>query len=453
MNISRIMKFNRRPPIQILSIGFILISVVGGILLSMPISSYSGRTTPFIDALFTAASAVTTTGLIVVDTGSYYNLFGQIVIIILIQIGGLGYMLFFVFFILLIGNTLSMQSTSLLRESVKRPFSVELTNFAIFIILYTFITELIGAVGLTICFLKDFPLPKAIYSAIFHSISAFNTAGFSIYADSFVKYNNSITVNIIVNLIGIAGCLGFSVVFDSIENIRNRFRNKRPNILSVHSKLVYSLTIILLIGGTLIVYFAEYRDSALSFQEKILNSSFQVANAVTTTGFNSIDIGKMSNTSLFLITVLMFIGSGSGSTGGGIKIPTFGVLLSLLYSVLKQREDVNIFKRRVSSEVIRHSVAIMLLSGLWMFFAALILSAIEKGSFIQILFEVSSALGTVGLSTGITPNLTLVGKWVIIVTMLIGRIGTLGIGLSVGLSLFRSQRDIHKYPLGDIYVG
>lgn len=209
----------------------------------------------------------------------------------------------------------------------------------------------------------------------------------------------------------------------------------------------------MLIGGTLIVHFSEYRDSALSFQEKILSSSFQVANAVTTTGFNSIDIGKMSNTSLFLITVLMFIGSGSGSTGGGIKIPTFGVLLSLLYSVLKEREDVNIFKRRISSEVIRHSVAITLLSGLWMVFAALILSATEKGSFIQILFEVSSALGTVGLSTGITPNLTSVGKWVIIITMLIGRIGTLGIGLSVGLSLFRSQRDIHKYPLGDIYVG
>ncbi|MBF0411645.1 MAG: hypothetical protein HQK70_02900 [Desulfamplus sp.] len=453
MNISRIIKLNRRPPIQILSVGFILISLIGGILLSLPVSSCSGEMTPFTDAVFTASSAVTTTGLIVVDTGSYYSMFGQIVIMILIQIGGLGYMLFFVFFVLLLGNELSMKSTLLLRESVKRPFTVEVTKFTIFIIAYTFITELVGAILLAFYLSKDFPLSEAIYSAIFHSISAFNTAGFSIYVDSFVRYNNNILLHIIVNLICIAGCIGFCVVFDSFEYIYNTIKKKRPNTLSVHSKLVYFITIALSVTGTLIVYFAEYGDSDLSFKEKTLNSSFQVLTAVSTTGFNTIDIGKMSETSLFLLTGLMFIGSGSGSTGGGIKIPTFGVLLSLLYSVLKQKEEVNIFKRRVSSEVIRHSLAIGLLSGLWMFIATLVLSATKSGTFIQVLFEVGSALGTVGLSTGITANLTFIGKWVIIITMLIGRIGPLGIGLSVGLSLFKQQKDKYQYPIGDIYVG
>lgn len=453
VNISCIMKLRRVPPIQLLSAGFILISLIGGILLYLPVSSSSGETTPFIDALFTATSAVTTTGLIVVDTGSYYNLFGQIVIMTLIQIGGLGYMLLFVFFALLLGSTLSMQSALLLRESVRRPFKIEPVKFTKFIILYTFVVEVAGAIALTLCFAKDLSMSQAIYSAIFHSISAFNTAGFSIYVDSFVRYSNSLILNIIIDLICIAGSLGFWVVFDSFENIRNRFNKKRPNSLSVHSKLVYSLTLILSISATLIVYFSEPWDASLSFREKMLDSSFQILTAVTTTGFNTVDIGKMGQTALFLIIGLMFIGSGSGSTGGGIKIPTFGVLLSLLYSVLKQKDDVNIFKRRVSSEVIRHSLAITLLAALWMFVATLFLSATERGSFIQILFEVASALGTVGLSTGITASLTFVGKLFIIITMLIGRIGPLGIGISVGIAVFNRQRARCQYPVGDIYVG
>jgi trk system potassium uptake protein TrkH len=443
------MKIRRLSQIQILSVGFVLISIVGGVLLSLPIASTSGEATPYIDALFTSTSAVTTTGLVVVDTGSHYNLFGQTVIMILFQIGGLGYMLFFVFFVLSLGNKLSMKNKLLLQESLKRPFKIEAVKFTRQIILFTVIVESVGAAFLSMLLLRDFSLPHAVYSGLFHSISAFNTAGFSIYADSFSRYNNSMAVNIILIFVFTAGCLGFWVVFDSLEYFRNILKRKKPNRLSVHSKLVYLITILFFVAGTCIIYFSEPWANSISIRETLLNSIFQTLTATSTTGFNTIDIGGMTETSLFLIIGFMFIGAGSGSTAGGIKMTTFGVLIASVYSILKNKEDVSVFKHRISVEIVRHSTAIMLLAGLWMFLAILILCVTEKGKFISILFEVVSALGTVGLSTGITADLSHIGKSLIVVTMLIGRIGPLGVGLSV----LREHKQLHQYPQGDIYVG
>lgn len=434
---------------QILAIGFVLLSFLGGFILCLPISSSSGETTPYLDALFTATSAVTTTGLSVVDIGSYYNLFGQTVIMILCKIGGLGYMLFYVFFGLLLGKKLSMQDTSLLRESVKWPYKIEVTKFTKLVILYTFVVELAGAIALSIYLSNDYPLPQAIYSAIFHSVSAFNTAGFSIYADNLSKYNSSITLNIIVILICTAGSLGFWVVFDTIRNIRNKFRKGKSSRLSEHSKLVYLLMVAFSIVGILIIYFSEDWLASASIKEKALSSIFQTFIAISTTGFNTIDIGSMSVTSLFLIIGFMFIGAGPGSTAGGIKITTFGVLLASLYSTIRGKDDVNIFKRCVSVETIKNAFAILSLAVLWMFLTVIVLSATESGSFIQILFEVVSALGTVGLSMGITDNLTFIGKLFIIATMLIGRIGPLCIGFSV----FQRHKESFQYPKGDFFVG
>lgn len=443
------MKFKKQSPIKTLSLGFILISLVGGIILCLPISSSSGKATPYLDALFTSTSAVTTTGLIVVDTGSHFNPFGQIVIIILIQIGGLGYMIFFVLFALLLGNKLSMQSTLLLHESLKRPFKIEAMKFTKLIIFYTFLVEFAGAIALSIYFSGHFPLSHSIYSAIFHSVSAFNTAGFSIYKDSLSQYNNSIILNFIVIMIFTAGCLGFWVIFDSIITIRSKLKKKRPNGLSVHTKLVYLLSMAFFLIGTIVIFYSEHWMDSISIKNKILNSVFQTLSATSTTGFNSIDIGQMSTASMVLIIGFMFIGSGSGSTAGGIKITTFGVLLALLYSVLRQKKDVNIFNRSVSAEIIRHSFAIMFLAVLWVFLTSLILCITESGTYLQILFEVVSAFGTVGLSTGITSNLTSIGKILIIIAMLIGRIGP----LSLGLSVLKRHRKTYKYPTGDIYVG
>jgi len=444
-----ILKFRKLSPIQILAIGFVLLSLIGGFVLCLSISSSSGEMTPYLDALFTATSAVTTTGLIVVDTGSHYNLFGQTVIMILFQIGGLGYMLFFVVIALLLGKRLSMQDTLLLREAVKRPVKIELTKFINIVLLFTFAVELAGAIALAIYFSNYFPLSQAIYSAIFHSISAFNTAGFSIYTDSLSQYNNSLVLNATFILIFTAGSLGFWVVFDTFRHISNKFRKRNPSRLSVHSKLVYSLMIVFVIIGIFVIYFSEDWSTAISLKEKMLNSIFQTLTATSTTGFNTIDIGGLSVTSLILIVGFMFIGAGSGGTAGGIKITTFGVILASLYSTLRQKENVNIFKRSVSVEIVQHAFAILSLAVLWTFLTLIILSLTEDASFIQILFEVISALGTVGLSTGITGSLTIVGKWLIIITMLIGRIGPLGIGLSI----FTKHRELVKYPNGDIFVG
>lgn len=444
-----ILKFRKLSPIQILVIGFVLLSLIGGFVLGLPISSSSGETTPYLDTLFTATSAVTTTGLIVVDTGSHFNLFGQTVIMILFQIGGLGYMLFFVVIALLLGKRLTMQDTLVLREAVKRPVRIELTKFTNIILLFTFTVELAGAIVLTIYFSNYFPLSQAMYSAVFHSVSAFNTAGFSIYPDSLSQYNNSLVLNLTSILIFTAGSLGFWTVYDTFRHIRNKFRKKNPSSLSVHSKFVYCLTFAFLIIGTITIYFSEDWSTAISFKEKMLNSIFQTLTATSTTGFNTIDIGSMSVTSLILIIGFMFIGAGSGSTAGGIKITTFGVILASLYSTLRLKENVNIFKRCVSVEIVQHAFAIVSLAVLWTFLTLIILSLTEDASFIQILFEVISALGTVGLSTGITGSLTAIGKWLIIITMLIGRIGPLGIGLSI----FSKRRELVKYPNGDIFVG
>lgn len=449
MKINYIPKFKNLYPIQILAIGFVLLSLIGSAILCLSISSSSGEMTPYLDALFTATSAVTTTGLIVVDTGSHFNLFGQTVIMILFQIGGLGYMLFFVVIALLLGKRLSMQNTALLREAVKRPVKVEITKFSKIILLFTFAVELAGAAALTVYFSSYFPLSQAIYSAVFHAVSAFNTAGFSIYADSLSQYNNSLALNVTCILIFIAGSLGFWVVFDTFRHIRNKLKKRKPSKLSAHSKLVYSLTFAFFIIGTIVIYFSEDWATSISFKEKLLNTIFQTLTATSTTGFNTIDIGSMNVTSLILIIGFMFIGAGSGSTAGGIKISTFGVILASLHSTLMQKESVNLFKRSVNFEIVQHAFSILFMALLWVFFTLIILSLTEEASFIQILFEVTSALGTVGLSTGITSSLSTLGKCLIIISMLIGRIGPLGIGLSI----LSKHREIAKYPQGDIFVG
>lgn len=443
------MKSRKLSPIQLLSIGFVLLSLTGGFILCLPFSSASGGSTPYLDALFTATSAVTTTGLIVVDTGSHYNLFGQLVILILFQIGGLGYMLFFVVIALFLGKRLTLHNTLLLQETVKKPIRIEVIKFSKMILLFTFAVELIGTVVLSLYFSNYFPLQHAVYSAVFHSVSAFNTAGFSIYSDSLSQFNNSLMLNIVIILIFSAGCLGFWVVFDTYRHIKNKFRKKKPSHLSVQSKLVYCLAFIFFIVGTFVIYFSEDWSAMMPFREKLLSSVFQTLTAVSTTGFNTIDIGAMSVTGLVLIIGFMFIGAGPGGTAGGIKITTFGVILASLSSILSQKERVNIFNRNISLEIVQRAFAIFSLAAIWAFLTLVVLSFTEEAPFIQILFEVFSALGTVGLSTGITSDLSAIGKCFIIVTMLIGRIGPLGIGLSI----FSKHRELVRYPKGKIFVG
>ena len=428
-------------PIQLLVIGYLSISIIGSLLLSLPISSSSGMSQRYIDALFTSTSASTTTGLIVEDTGSYYSIFGQTVIMLLFQIGALGYMIGVTLMVLGLGGKISITDRMLLRESVKRPTTLDMVWFVKVITIITFTIEALGALVLSVYWSRDFGFIGGLYLGIFHSVSAFCTAGFSLFKDGFIGYQNSILLNVTISILCILGAVGFFVIYDVLRFVKASY-NKEQEKLSVYTKFSFLLTIVLILIGFVVIFLSEGGS--------LMASMFQSISSSTTTGFNSVDISIMGLPSLFIMMILMFIGASSGGTGGGIKTSTFGVLILFTYYLLKGKKDVNIFKRVIASEKMEKSFGIFITSLIFIVVALLILLFSEKFSFIALLFEVVSALGTVGLSLGITPYLSSVGKIVIISLMLIGRIGP----LAIGFSLLGKQKEISfKYPKADIFVG
>lgn len=437
-------------PAQSLLIGFILIILIGSSLLTLPFASSKGISQPFIDALFTATSAVSTTGLVVVDTGGFYSIFGQIVILVLIQIGGLGYMVFIVLMAYIFGRRVSLETEKTLQESLAGPPVGEIKKFVKAVIFYTFLIEFIGAVILSLYWMREFPLSRSIYLGIFHSISAFCTAGVGLFSDSFVSYQDSVVINTIIPCLCFAGGIGFFVLYDIHAFLGKTIKHLQPRRLSIHSKLALILSIVLMVVGTGIIFASESGFSSLPLGHRLLRSAFQSITASTTTGFNTIDIGAMSSTSLFTMIVLMFIGASPGGTGGGIKTTTFGLMLLILSAQLRRREDVNLFDRRISYETINKAFAIGVMAILLVILDTVILTFTEKASFLEILFEVVSAFGTVGLSTGITPNLSTVGKIIIIITMLTGRLGP----LTIGFSLFgKPKRVDFRFAEGEVFAG
>jgi trk system potassium uptake protein TrkH len=434
-------------PAQSLLMGFILIIIAGTILLTLPIASSGKVSQPLIDALFTATSAITGTGLVIVDTGSFYSLFGQIVILILIQIGGLGYMVFIALIILGFGGRFSFSNRVLFNESLAHPTSIDMIKFTQIVIVFTFVIEFIGAGLLTLYWMPHFSMVKAVYLGIFHSISAFCTAGFGLFPDSLSSYRGSIGINLIILAVCMAGAIGFFVLYDMYNVSKKIIKNEKTSRLSVHSKFVLLVSITLMFIGAVIIFISE---RGLQLNERLLSSVFQSISASTTTGFNTIDIGAMNPTSLFTIIFLMFVGASPGGTGAGIKTVSFGIILLFLFSLLTGREDVNLFKRRIPQQTINKVFAISSIAILWVVLATGILITTEKTSFLQILFEVVSALGGVGLSTGITSALSTVGKIVISVTMLIGRMGPLAIGFSL---VGKPKPVSFKYAEADVLVG
>ena len=437
-------------PVQLLVMGFVLVILTGAILLALPISSSKGDWGPFIDALFTATSAISTTGLTVVDTGSYYSLFGQIVVLVLIQIGGLGYMVLIAFAAYAMGRKLSAPAAKVFQESLSGVSFDTAKRFALLTILFTFLFEFAGAVILSLYWMRQFSIWRSIYLGAFHSISGFCTAGFGLFSDNMCSCRPSVVVNLTVCLICIAGGIGFFVLIEAIDLLRKIARHRYPRRLSTHTRLALTASVVLMAGGAAIIFFAERPGSGQGLGERLLVSVFQSVSASTTTGYNTADIGAMSSTSLLTMIFLMFVGASPGGTGGGIKTTTFAALLLLLLSQWRGRQEVVMCGRQIPDSVLRRASAVALSAVLLVVCVTLVLTVSEKASFLQDLFEVVSGFGNVGLSTGITPSLTAAGKLMIILTMLAGRVGPLAMGFAL---VGRPEPSRVSYPRGEVYVG
>lgn len=435
-------------PAQSLAIGFTVITLVGAALLATPLAAQGESSVPFLDALFTASSAITTTGLATVDTGGAYSTFGEVIVLLMFQLGGLGYMLFIAYFAHLLGARLSLRAGLLVGETMTGSTLGTLKDFARSVLAFTAVFELLGAIIYTAVFMGRFPLGRAVYLGIFHSVSAFSTAGFGLFADSFVGYREALAVHLITLVVTFAGGIGFFVLGDAYGfTVRKVRRQGRPR-LTTHTKLALAVSAILMVGGSLIVLAVEPKGLPLS--QRLLDATFQAVSASTTTGFNTVDVGKMAPASLFTLILLMFIGTGPGGTGGGIKVTTFGVVIASVVALLRGEQDTVVFRRRMALDTIYRALALGMLATVTVVAATMVLTITEHTSFVALLFEATSAFGTVGLSTGITSSLTPVGKVLISFIMLVGRLGPLAVGFAL---VGKPRRQRFRYVEGEVFVG
>ncbi|MEU9826233.1 TrkH family potassium uptake protein [Micromonospora chersina] len=421
-----------RHPAQVISIGFGTAVAVGTGLLSLPVATESGQRAPLVDALFTATSAVCVTGLVTVDTGSYWSTFGQVVILLLIQAGGLGIMTVATLFTLLVSRRLGLRARFLAQAETKSLDLTDVRGVVRRIVLFSLASEAVVAVALALRFAAGYgeSAGPAIYHGVFHAVSAFNNAGFSTNADSLVGYVTDPWISLTVAGAVILGGLGFPVVFELARCWR------RPALWSVMTRLTVTLTVTLLVLGTAVLTVTEFTNpdtlGPLSGPEKLLAGFF--ASAMTrTAGFNSLDIGAMRPESLLASDVLMFIGGGSAGTAGGIKVTTFGLLAFVLWSEMRGESHVNVGKRRIPPSNQRQALAVALLSVGAVVSATFALVVITHHGLERSLFEVVSAFATVGLSTGITGSLPPQADLLLIVLMFAGRIGPLTMASALAL--------------------
>jgi len=443
-----------------MAVSFFLVILIGGAMLSLPQSASPGHHISPIDAFFTATSATCVTGLAVNNIGADYSLFGQIVILFLIQIGGLGIMTLSTFFAIIIGRRMTLRQNVIIKGAMDRDSVEELKSLIFYILFLTFIIEAIGALCL-------WPRLGNIYYAVFHSVSAFCNAGFSIFNNNLENYRGNSIVNLTIMGLIILGGLGFVVIMDSGMFFKNFFMKvffKRKSLgfslfskVSLQTKIVMLVSLLLILLGSVVFLLIENSKMlyGLGMKDKLLISFFQSITS-RTAGFNTVAIANLASPTLFFIIILMFIGASSGSTGGGIKTNTLAVLIGGAWSMMKNRDDIYLFKKTVPKNIFRRCVMIAGLAGAWIVVFTMLLSFIESGKeampnyFLRILFEVVSAFGTVGLSTGVTPILSSFGKFLLMVTMLVGRIGPLTLALAVAI---KEDKFFYRYPEEKIMVG
>lgn len=431
-------------------LGYLFIIFLGAVLLSLPIS-HIGKI-EFIDALFTSASATSVTGLIVISTSEVFTFTGEFIILVLVQIGGIGYMSLVIIFFLSFNQKLNIDEKRAMKQSLDLP-NLHVGAFAKKILAFVLFIEFMGAVILSLRFLDKYDFPKAVWFGIFHSISAFNNAGFSLFPDVLIGYKSDTIVLFTVCFLIISGGLGYFVLIEIYEN--RRFSKR----FTIHTRIMLYGTIILIVFGMLLFLSIEWNNPKtfgnLNFYDKILNAFFLSVN-FRTAGFNSIDLASLKDSSLFFSTLFMMTGAGQGSTAGGIKITTVAILIITVIYILKEsNQQPSIFKRTIEQKVINKALAIIISSSFFVLFTVLILVETQNLPFMNILFEVVSAFATVGVSTGNGDILSLsqqfdtFGKIVIIILMIAGRLGVFAFGI---ILVGKAKTKHFKYPVGKIII-
>lgn len=447
------MKKKRLPKlshIQVIALGFLLMIAAGTVLLMLPVSARSREVTPFLTALFTSTSASCVTGLVLVDTGTYWSLFGQLVILALIQLGGLGIITVSTLFFALADKNMGLRKRAIMAESINTTHIAGLKGLTRRIVLGTLAFECIGAALLSVRFIRDFGPLKGIYFGVFHSISAFCNAGFDVMGVrepycSFVDYSDDILVNLTLMALITVGGVGFLVWADLKKN---GFRWRRYQL---HTKLVLCVSAILTFGGALLFWLMERGGvlAGLSAKEQILDSLFSSVTC-RTAGMNTVEISDLSTPSKLLMSFLMFVGGSSGSTAGGIKTTTLAVALFYMVAGLRGVRQPSVFGRTISGETGKKAMCVLMINFLLAFAGTVIISAAQQLPAMDVIYETASAMGTVGLTAGITRDLVTTSRLVIIFLMFCGRVGS----TSFALALFEKRAAPPvRYPEEDITVG
>jgi trk system potassium uptake protein TrkH len=445
------LRFRPSPP-QVLLLGFVFIILAGAHLLSRPVSITDGASISYIDALFMSASATCVTGLTVLTTGIHFSTFGQVVIIVLAQIGGLGFMTMATLFALLFRKRISFRERLVLQESLNYGSAEGVVRMIRKVLLYALVIELTGAVLLSSYFMLEMPVGQALYFGLFHSVSFFNNAGFDLFsqfpdrAASLIHYVEDPFVNVVSMLLIFFGGIGFIVISELVT-----FPKQRK--LSLHSKVVLSVTGMLTLFGALVILALELSNphtlQPLNGSGKALGALFQSVTA-RSAGLSTIDPGMLREVTQFFLVLLMFIGAGPGSTGGGIRVTTFAILIGAIIAMIRGREDVVLFRYRIAKRQIHQAIMFTMIAFFIICVGTMLLSITESGSFLSILFEVTSAYCTVGMSTGLTEHVSDSGKLILIALMFVGRLGPVTLAFALNT---RSRKELYRFPEGKITIG
>ncbi len=449
------MRTRELSPAQLLSLHIAGLITIGAVLLSLPVSVAAGQAPSILNAFFTSTSAVCVTGLIVVDTPNYWSPFGQVVLMLLIQAGGLGYMTISSLIMVAFGRRISVHERMTLADALNVSSMEGLLRFTWTVALLTFAIEGLGALIMAARFAQDVGWAKGLWFGVFHAVSAFNNAGFALFSDNLMSYRGDLTINLVITTLIIAGGLGFFVLSGLLH-----LRKRTAVSMSVHTKLVLTVTACLLAAGTLAILLLEWTNpktlGPLGFGEKLLAAYFQ---AVTprTAGFNTLSIGDMTPAALFLTISLMFIGASPGGTGGGVKTTTFGVIVAALWATVRGERDTNVFRRRLPPDLVRRAFALAILAAVGLIVITGFLLLGEGHGLLQTSYEAVSAFGTVGLSMGVAGSpLSLSGffgtggKWLIMFLMFMGRVGPMT--LAVALAGLAAPARV-RYPEGRVLIG